>query len=116
MSIASSPEHLHMMEKMSQELGKEERCSAVLAMADRERGGASVRFGRGRVGNVAHLGLGWLSENIAEVCEVLVELWLEWCWLWCSGELTRARRSKAAGNGVGAVLLRLRRRRKEARK
>jgi len=85
-----------MMEKTSQDLGKEERCSAVLAMADRERGGASVRFGRGRVGNVAHLGLGWLSENVAEVREVLAELRLEWCWLWCSGKLTRARRSSTA--------------------
>ena len=64
----------------------------------------------------AYLELGWLRENIYEVREVLAELWLEWRWLWCSGELTRARRSKAAGNGVGAVLLRLRRRRKEARK
>ena len=65
---------------------------------------------------VAYLELGWLKSNIYKVCEVLSELWLEWRWLWCSGELTRARRSKAAGNGVGAVLLRLRRRRKEARK
>ena len=58
MSIASSPEHLHMMEKTRRELGKEERCSDVLAMADRERDGAPVRFGRGRVVNVTHLGLG----------------------------------------------------------
>ena len=64
------------MEKTSQELGKEERCSDVLDTVDHERGGALVRFGRGRVSNVAHLALGWLSENIAEVCEVLVELWL----------------------------------------
>ena len=55
------------MEKMRRELGKEERCSDVLAMADHERGGAPVRFGRGGVGNVAHLGLGWLSENVDEV-------------------------------------------------
>ena len=64
----------------------------------------------------AYLELVWLSKNVSKVREVLDELWLEWRWLWCSGELTRARRSKAAGNGVGAVLLRLRRRRKEARK
>jgi len=85
-----------MMEKVSRELGKEERCSDVLATVDHERGGAPVRFGRGRVGNVAHLGLGWLSENIAEVHEVLAELWLEWCWRWCSGELARARQSSMA--------------------
>ena len=84
------------MEKMRRELGKEERCSDVLATADRERSGALMRFGRGRVGNVAHLGLGWLSENIAEVHEVLAELWLEWCWRWCSGELARARQSSMA--------------------
>ena len=46
------------MEKMGQELGRKERCSDVLATADHERGGALVRFGRGGVGNVAHLGLG----------------------------------------------------------
>ena len=68
----------------------------MLAMVDHERGGTPVRFGRGRVGNVAHLGLGWLSENIAEVHEVLAELWLEWCWRWCSGELARARQSSMA--------------------
>ena len=85
-----------MMEKTRQELGKEERCSDVLATADRERGGAPVRFCRVRVSNAAHLWLGWLSESIAKVCEVLAELWLEWCWLWCSGELTRARRSSTA--------------------
>jgi len=68
-----------MMEKMGQELGKEERCSDVLATADRERDGALVRFGQGRVSNVAHLGLGWLIENVIKVHEVLVELWLEWC-------------------------------------
>ena len=59
----------------------------------------------GRLGNVAHLGLGWLSENVTEVREVLAGLWLGRCWLWCSGELERARWSKAAGNGVGTVLL-----------
>ena len=68
-----------MMEKTSQELGKEERCSDVLATADRQCGGAPVRFGQDRVGNVAHLGLGWLSENVTKVHEVLAELWLEWC-------------------------------------
>ena len=76
-----------MMEKMSRELGKEERCTDVLATVDRERGGAPVRFGRGRVGNVAHVGLGWLSENVDKVREVLAELWVGRCWLWCSGEL-----------------------------
>ena len=35
-----------------------------------------------------HLRLVWLSENVDEVREVLVELWVGWCWLWCSGELT----------------------------
>ena len=35
----------------------------------------------------AYLELGWLRENISEAHEVLAELWLEWCWLWCSGEL-----------------------------
>ena len=50
-------------------------------------------------GEAAHLWLGWLSENVAEVREVLVELWLEWCWLWCSGELVRARRSNGDGGG-----------------
>ena len=74
MLVASSPEHLHVMEKTSRELGKEERCSDVLATVDHERGGAPVRFGRGRVGNVAHLGLGWLSKNVAKVCELLAEL------------------------------------------
>ena len=59
----------------------------MLATADRERSGAPVRFGRGGVGNVAHLGLGWLSENVNEVREVLVELWVGWCCLWCHGEL-----------------------------
>ena len=83
-----------MMEKVSRELGKEERCSDVLATVDHERSGAPVRFGRGEVGNVAHLGLGWLSKNIDEVREVLANLWVGWCWLWCSGELVRARRSK----------------------
>ena len=47
-------------------------------------------------GEAAHLWLGWLSENVAEVREVLVELWLEWCWLWCSSELARAQRSSTA--------------------
>ena len=46
------------------------------------------------VGNAAHLGLVWLSEDVDEVREVLVELWVGWHWLWCSGELARARRSK----------------------
>ena len=40
------------------------------------------------VGNAAHLGLVWLSENVDEVRDVLVELWVGWRWLWCSGELT----------------------------
>ena len=66
----------------------------MLATMDCEGGGALVRFGRGRVGNVAHVGLGWLSENVDKVREVLAELWVGRCWLWCSGELTRARRSK----------------------
>ena len=48
----------------------------------------------GGVGNAAYLGLVWLSEDVDEVREVLVELWVGWCWLWCSGELARARRSK----------------------
>ena len=63
------------MEKMRRELGKEERCSDVLATADHERGGAPVRFGRGRVGNAAHLWLSWLSKNVAKVHEVLAELY-----------------------------------------
>ena len=66
----------------------------MLATADRERGDAPVRFGQGGVGNVAHLGLGWLSENVNEVREVLAELWVGWCWLWCSSKLARAQRSK----------------------
>ena len=48
--------------------------SDVLATVDRERGGALVRFCRGRVGNAAHLWLGWLRENVVEVREVLAEL------------------------------------------
>ena len=48
----------------------------------------------GGVGNAAYLGLVWLSEDVDEVREVLVELWVGWHWLWCSGELARARRSK----------------------
>ena len=82
------------MEKTSRELGKEERCSDELATADHERGSAPAIFGRGGVSNVAHLGLGWLSENVDKVREVLAELWVGWCWLWCSGELARAQRSK----------------------
>ena len=46
----------------------------MLATIDREPGGTPVRFHRGRVGNAAHLWLNWLSENIAQVREVLVEL------------------------------------------
>ena len=46
----------------------------MLATVDHERGSAPMRFHRGKVGNVAHLWLSWLSENVAEVHEVLVEL------------------------------------------
>ena len=74
MLVASSLEHLHVMWKTRQELGKEERWRAMLAMVDRERGGAPVRFHRGRVGNAAYLGLIRLSEDVDEVREVLAEL------------------------------------------
>ena len=46
-----------------------------------------------------HLRLVWLSENIDEVRGVLAELWAGYCWLWCSGELVRARRSNGNGGG-----------------
>ena len=46
-----------------------------------------------------HLRLVWLSENIDEVRGVLAELWAGYCWLWCSGELVRARRSNRNGGG-----------------
>ena len=35
-----------------------------------------------------------LNSEVDELKETMMELWLEWHWLWCSGELTRARRSK----------------------
>ena len=34
-----------------------------------------------------YLELVWLSKNVSEAREVLAELWLEWCRLWCSSEL-----------------------------
>ena len=46
-----------------------------------------------------HLRFVWLSENVDEVRGVLAELWAGSCWLWCSGELVRARRSNGNCGG-----------------
>ena len=101
--VAPSPEHLHMMEKARRELGKEERSSVVLATVSSNSGKVTVMVTASEMAKGPHLRLVWLSENINEVHGVLAELWAGYCWLWCSGELVRARRSN--GNDGGPLRL-----------
>lgn len=77
------------------------------------RGHGAVVHG---VGNAAHLGLLRHSEDVDKDREVLVELWAGWCEARRSGKRVRARRSSRRQWGAVVPLLRLRRRKKEAKK
>ena len=83
-----------MMWNMRQELGKEERSNVVLATVSSNFGEVTVMATASEMAKGPHLRLVWLSENVDEVRGVLAELWAGSCWLWCSGELARARRNK----------------------
>jgi hypothetical protein len=52
-----------------------EECYAVLAMENREGGGASVNSKRGRISNATYPELGGSDGEVDEVHEVVAELW-----------------------------------------
>jgi hypothetical protein len=47
----------------------------VLAIEDREGGGAPVNSEHGKIGNAAYPELGCSKGVVDEVCEVVAELW-----------------------------------------
>jgi hypothetical protein len=91
---------------VGQEPDEREEHSAVLAVEDREGGGAPVSSARGEVGNAP---LSWLSYSKGEVDkvrEVVVGLWT-WCSnQWCDGEHARPRGStrRRWSEGGGCVV------------
>ena len=82
------------MEKTRRELGKEERSNVELATVSSNSGEVTVMATASELAKGPHLKLVWLRENVDEVHGVLAELWVGYCWLWCSGKLARARRSQ----------------------
>ena len=64
--------------------------AAVSSAPARPRHGGGFK----KMANGPHLWHVWLSESDDEVRGVLAELWAGSCWLWCSGELARARQNK----------------------